>query len=152
MLTTSLKLAGKYDYLEERFQKAFRFLKNTDLLALPVGNVPIDGENIYANVQSYRTMEPSDCPFEGHKKYFDIQYVAEGEELFGYEPAANLEAASDYDEEKDLLFFKEPPESGAILIKKGDFAIVPPEDAHAPRRMSAKGPCQVKKIVVKVKI
>lgn len=121
MLTTSLKLADKYDYLEERFQKAFRFLKNTDLLALPVGNVPIDGENIYANVQSYRTMEPSDCPFEGHKKYFDIQYVAEGEELFGYEPAANLEAASDYDEEKDLLFFKEPPESGAILMKKGRF-------------------------------
>ena len=37
-------------------------------------------------------------------------------------------------------------------MKKGDFAIVPPEDAHAPRRMSAKGPCQVKKIVVKVKI
>ena len=78
--------------------------------------------------------------------------MAEGEELFGYEPAANLEAASDYDEEKDLLFFKEPPESGAILMKKGDFAIVPPEDAHAPRRMSAKGSCQVKKIVVKVKI
>ena len=152
MLTTSLKLADKYNYLEEKFQKAFEFLRNTDLSALPVGNVPIDGENVYANVQSYVTMEPSKSPFEGHRKYFDLQYVAEGEECFGYEAAANLEPAADYDGEKDLLFFKEPAQSGTIVLKKGDFAIVPPEDAHAPRRMTAKGPCQVKKIVVKVKL
>ena len=28
MLTTSLKLADKYNYLEEKFQKAFEFLRN----------------------------------------------------------------------------------------------------------------------------
>ena len=149
MLTTSLKLADKYDYLEERFQKAFRFLKNTDLLALPVGNVPIDGENIYANVQSYRTMEPSDCPFEGHKKYFDIQYVAEGEEFFGYIPLSELEEDTGYDETRDLEFYKEPENPGWIHLRKGDFAIVSPEDGHKPRCIGD-APCKVKKIVVKV--
>ena len=42
MLTTTMKYAEKYNYLDEKFQKAFCFLRETDLLALPVGNVPID--------------------------------------------------------------------------------------------------------------
>ena len=77
--------------------------------------------------------------------------MVEGEEIFGYEPVAVLKPSGEYNDETDLIFYKEPKQSGAVLLKKGDFAIVPPEDAHAPRRMSANGPCRVKKIVVKVK-
>ena len=152
MLTTNLALAEKYDYLSEKFQKAFAFLRETDLEALPVGNVPIEGDEIYANVQSYTTMDAGECPFESHRLYFDIQYMADGDAIFGYEPASNLTPSTEYDSEKDLMFYEEPKESGAILLKKGDLAIVPPEDAHAPRRMSGNGPCRVKKIVVKVKV
>ncbi|GBU04630.1 YhcH/YjgK/YiaL family protein [Faecalimonas umbilicata] len=152
MLTTTMKYAEKYNYLDEKFQKAFRFLRETDLLALPVGNVLIDGEEIYANVQSYTTMTPEDCLFEAHRKYFDIQYVAEGEEVFGYEPLDSLTPAMEYDEERDLIFYEEPDQSSSIVLKAGDFAIVPPEDGHAPRRMTKNGACQVKKIVVKVKV
>lgn len=152
MLTANITLAEKYDYLSDRFRKAFAFLRETDLAALPVGNVPIDGDDIYANVQSYTTMAAADCPFESHRVYFDIQYMVEGEEVFGYEPAANLTPSMEYDPERDLLFYQEPEESGAVVLKKGDFAIVPPEDAHAPRRMTANGACPVKKIVVKVKV
>ena len=152
MLTTNLALAEKYDYLSEKFRKAFAFLRETDLESLPVGNVPIDGDEIYANVQSYTTMTPEECPFESHRAYFDIQYVAEGEEIFGYEPAENLTSSMEYDPERDLIFYKEPDKSGAVLLRKGDFAVVPPEDAHAPRRMSPDGACRVKKIVVKVKV
>ena len=65
---------------------------------------------------------------------------------------AVLKPSGEYNDETDLIFYKEPKQSGAVLLKKGDFAIVPPEDAHAPRRMSANGPCRVKKIVVKVKV
>lgn len=57
MLTTNILLAEKYDYLSEKFKKAFTFLRDTDLAALPVGNVPIDGNEVYANVQSYSTMD-----------------------------------------------------------------------------------------------
>lgn len=152
MLTTNLALAEKYDYLSEKFKKAFAFLRESDLASLPPGNVPIEGDEIYANVQSYTTMETSECPFESHRAYFDIQYMVEGEEIFGYEPVAVLKPSGEYNDETDLIFYKEPKQSGAVLLKKGDFAIVPPEDAHAPRRMSANGPCRVKKIVVKVKV
>ena len=78
-------------------------------------------------------------------------------EKHSYRPSAIarvavLKPSGEYNDETDLIFYKEPKQSGAVLLKKGDFAIVPPEDAHAPRRMSANGPCRVKKIVVKVKV
>ena len=85
MLTTNLELAEKYDYLSDKFKKAFAFLRETDLAALPVGRTEIDGDEVFANVQSYTTMTPEECAFESHLKYFDLQYVAEGEECFGYE-------------------------------------------------------------------
>jgi len=103
MLTTNILLVEKYDYLSEKFKKAFTFLRDTDLAALPVGNVPIDGNEVYANVQSYSTMDAADCPFESHKEYFDVQYVVEGEECFGYEPVENLIPSKEYDAEKDLI-------------------------------------------------
>lgn len=152
MLTTNLSLAEKYDYLSKKFKTAFRFLRENDLSTLPVGNVPIDGDEIYANVQSYTTMPADECPFESHRAYFDIQYVVEGEECFGYEPLANLTPSMEYDGVRDLIFYEEPAQSGCIVMKAGDFAIVPPEDGHAPRRMTENGPCQVKKIVVKVRV
>lgn len=152
MLTTNIKLAEKYDYLSDKFRKAFAFLRETDLTALPVGNIPIDGKDVYANVQSYTTMTPEECPFESHRAYFDLQYVVEGEECFGYEPLENLTPSMEYDAERDLIFYQEPAGSGSVILKAGDFAIVPPEDGHAPRRMTEKGPCHVKKIVVKVSV
>lgn len=152
MLTTNVEFAEKYDYLSEKFKKAFAFLKEMDLAALPVGNVSIDGEEVYANVQSYTSMPAEECPFESHRAYFDVQYVVEGEECFGYEPIENLTPSMEYDAERDLIFYQEPEEAGSVVLKAGDFAIVPPEDGHAPRRMTKNGPCQVKKIVVKVRV
>ena len=39
MLTTNLKLAEKYNYLDPKFKKAFEFLRTADLAALPLGNL-----------------------------------------------------------------------------------------------------------------
>ena len=152
MLTTNLKLAEKYNYLDPKFKKAFEFLRTADLAALPLGNTPIDGDEVFANVQAYTTLPDADAPFESHEKYFDLQFVVSGEEHFGYAPRDLCKPAMAYDADRDLVFYEEPAESGCIILKAGDFAIVPPEDAHAPRRQTAAGPCAVKKIVVKVKV
>lgn len=151
MLTTNLKLADKYNYLSEKFMKAYQFLRTTDLDALPVGITEIDGKEIFANVQEYTTMPWEKCLFEAHDQYFDIQYVVSGKEMFGYVKREGLKESVPYDKENDLVFFEEPQNCGRILLEAGDFAIVPPEDAHKPRCM-ADGSCKVKKIVLKVKI
>ena len=90
MLTTNITLAEKYDYLSDKFKKAFTFLRETDLASLPIGRTEIDGDEVYASVQSYTTMTVEECAFESHLEYFDVQYVVEGEECFGYEPVTNL--------------------------------------------------------------
>lgn len=151
MLTTNLKLADKYDYLSEKFARAYEFLRTKDLSTLPIGITEIDGTDIFANVQEYTTMPWEDCAFEAHDQYFDLQYVVDGKEMFGYIKREELTETVPYDKEKDLVFFAEPEESGKILLEAGDLAIVPPEDAHKPRCM-AKESCKVKKIVIKVKI
>lgn len=86
MLTTNLKLAEKYNYLDPKFKKAFEFLRTADLAALPLGNTPIDGDEVFANVQAYTTLPDADAPFESHEKFFDLQFVVSGEERFGYAP------------------------------------------------------------------
>ena len=83
--------------------------------------VPIDGNEVYANVQSYSTMDAADCPFESHKEYFDVQYVVEGEECFGYEPVENLIPSVEYDAEKDLIFYQEPADFGKCHSKSRGF-------------------------------
>ena len=81
----------------------------------------IDGDKIFAEIQEYTTKDPKDCRFETHRKYYDIQYVAEGEEFFGYIPLSELEEDTGYDPERDLEFYKEPENPGWIHLRKGDF-------------------------------
>ena len=41
MLTTNITLAEKYDYLSDKFKKAFTFLRETDLASLPLSLIHI---------------------------------------------------------------------------------------------------------------
>lgn len=149
MLTTNIRTGNTYDYSEEKIERALEFLRTTDFTGMEPGKIQIDGDRIYAEVQEYTTKRAEECRFETHRKYYDIQYVAEGEEYFGYIPLAELETDTGYDEEKDLEFYKEPENPGWIHLRRGDFAIVSPEDGHKPRCIGD-APCKVKKIVVKV--
>ena len=60
MLTGSLTISDKYDYLSDKFAKVYAFLRENDLAALPVGTIQLDGNDIYAMVQSYTTMGPDE--------------------------------------------------------------------------------------------
>ena len=151
MLTSNLNVVEKYDYLAEKFRKGYEFLRTADLKALPVGRVDIEGDDIYASVQEYTSLKADTCKFEAHNRYFDIQYVVEGEEQFGYAKREDLTEDSPYDETNDIVFFREPEEAGTVLLKAGDCIVVAPEDAHKPR-CQAKEACRVKKVVIKVRV
>ena len=97
MLTTSVKIGNKYNYTEEKIEQALTFLRTTDFTGMEPGKVAIDGDRIFAEIQEYTTKDPKDCRFETHRKYYDIQYVAEGEEFFGYIPLSELEEDTGYD-------------------------------------------------------
>ncbi|MDO5401854.1 MAG: YhcH/YjgK/YiaL family protein [Eubacteriales bacterium] len=147
MFFSNVSIAEKYNYLDEKFKAAYKWLAETDIKSLDEGAYPIvDG--VTANVQKYETIPAADGKFETHEKFFDIQYMAVGKEQFGVCKRDGLEVSEKYDE-KDLIFYKEPKLSGTVLLEEGDLIVVAPEDAHMPR-IQADGPEDVVKVVVKV--
>jgi YhcH/YjgK/YiaL family protein len=148
MFFSNIAIAEKYDYLEEKFRAAYRWLAETDIKALPEGSYPILGDKVIANVQEYITEPKETRFFETHKLYFDIQYMVTGDEMFGVCKAEGL-VLKEAIEANDLYFYEEPAMSGEVLLKEGDLIVVAPEDAHKPR-CAAGAPAAVKKVVVKV--
>lgn len=149
MFFSPLKLATKYNYLEEKFQAAYKWLAETDLEHTSVGSYSVC-EGVTANVQEYDTFPAEEGSFETHDAYFDIQYVISGKEQFGYCKREGLVLKEDRPE-NDVKFYEEPALSGTVLLLPGDLIIVAPEDAHKPR-VAADGPEFVRKVVVKVKV
>ena len=149
MFFAPLNLATKYNYLDDKFRAAYKWLAETDLDHTPVGSYPIcDG--VTANVQEYDTFPASEGSFETHNAYFDIQYVISGKEQFGYCKREGLVLKQDVPE-NDVKFYEEPALSGSVLLLPGDLIVVAPEDAHKPR-CAAGAPEFVRKVVVKVKV
>lgn len=68
----------EYISLNKNLKKAFEFLKSADVDKLLDGRYEIDGENVFALVQSYRTKAENEVGWEAHKKYIDIQFIAKG--------------------------------------------------------------------------
>ena len=149
MFFSNIKIATKYNYLEEKFVAAYKWLEETDLAALSVGSYQILGDQVVANIQEYTTIKPEEGSFETHEKFFDIQYVVSGREQFGVCKREGL-IVKTRNEENDLIFYEEPALSGSVLLEAGDLIVVAPEDAHKPRCITGEK-CRVKKIVVKVK-
>lgn len=148
MLFANSSIAEKYNYLEDKFTAAYRWLRETDLASLAVGSYPILGDQVVANIQEYTTFPETEGYFETHEKYFDIQYVVSGIERFGVCKRDGLKERERI-AENDLIFYEEPEFSGSVILKEGDLIVVAPEDAHKPR-CQAGSPCPVKKVVVKV--
>ena len=138
----------KYTSLGEKFQKAFSFIMDPELLFLEPGKYEIDGQEVYAAISEYSPKEISADKFEAHKKYIDVQYVAKGEELIGYAPFEGQKLISEYDEGKDVSFFE--GDKSFVKIGQGMFAIFFPEELHMPGITTANNK-NVKKVVVKIK-
>ena len=149
MYATTIALAEKYNYLDDKFKAAYAWLRDTDIAALSAGSYPVC-EGVTANVQEYTTFPASEGSFETHDKFFDIQYVISGKEQFGYCKREGL-VLKEEQPENDLKFYQEPALSGTVLLLPGDLIVVAPEDAHKPR-CCADGPEFVRKVVVKVKV
>ena len=112
------------------------------------GKNEVEGDKLYINLDEYETV--IDKPFEAHKRYIDIQYIIEGTEKIGV-TSEDLEIVTPYDDKKDIEFFKTNNDTNYVLMEKGDFLILYPNDKHMPCIMNGRS-CHVKKAVAKVLI
>ena len=148
MIIDKIENATIYKNLGERIKKSFDYITQTDLKNLASGKYEIDGENIFALISEYKTKPESEGKLEAHRKYIDVQYVIDGEELMGYAPLNGQEILDPYKEENDIVFFK--GDKSFTKITAGMFAIFFPEDVHMPGISTGKI-SDVKKLVIKVR-
>jgi YhcH/YjgK/YiaL family protein len=148
MVIDQLKNAHHYYKLGEGIAAALRYLQNTDPTKVEPGRYVLDGDQLYAMVQQYDTKPKAQGFWEAHRKYIDVQYVAQGAEHMGFAHLSQLRPQP-YDEEKDFL--KLEGEGEFVLMRAGTFVILGPEDAHMPG-MAVDQPRPVRKVVVKVRI
>lgn len=147
MVAGHIRDTSRYIF-DESFEKAFKFLKNFVLNPLPVGRYEIESDRVYAMVQEY---EPNSAGrFESHKKYADIQFIAQGGEEIGWCDIRFGEVSENHSPEKDIAFYKDPDNYTKIRLFAGDFAVFFPEDLHRPSCYA--GFDRVIKVVVKIKI
>jgi biofilm protein TabA len=148
MVLDALKNHHRYHALHPMFRAAFEFLKRPDILSLPVGRQDIAGDDCFALVQRETGQGPENGKLERHRDYIDIQCSLSGTEVIGWRPASDcVNVTVPYAAEKDIEFYGEVPTTWAVL-PAGTFAILFPEDAHAP--LCGQG--GLHKIVVKVKM
>lgn len=151
MIFDRLKNTSQYNVLGEKIKKGFDFLINTDLKSLPIGKYEIEGNEIFANVQTLKTKPKEDKKWEVHRKYIDIQYVIKGREKMGFGILEDFKnTISPYDNEKDIEFL-DGEKFNYIDVYEGDFVIFYPNDVHAPM-LSVKNEEEIKKVIVKIAI
>jgi len=103
-------------------------------------------DGVYAIVQKCEPKSKDDQLLETHKKYIDLQYVISGRENIGWKFVdKSFEIHKKYSIKKDIAFFTNKPDT-YIKLKKGEFVLFFPEDAHAP--LCGNG--TVKKCIVKI--
>jgi biofilm protein TabA len=150
ILDTLLPHADLYVSSHPLFAAGFDYLRRfTPDIA--DGRYELEGDRLFALVQSYTTVPAAEKRFEAHHRYIDIQFLHSGEEFIGYAPLASLTAADEFNPKKDIGFFHEPAASTPCVLHAGDFAIFFPQDGHKPG-CALRGPAAVRKIVLKIAV
>ena len=102
------------------------------------------------NVDSLTSRVRSQCRYEYHKRFCDVQMVLEGEEWFFNTAATGLVPSGEFDETRDIGFFApEPPEATRVTLRPGMFVLVFPWDAHMPA-IATGTPAHLRKCVAKI--
>lgn len=132
------------------WKMAFEFLLSLDAEA-EEGKYPLQGEDIFASVASYKTKKPEEAVLETHRKYVDIQIILAGREKMEWSAKDTLTVDTPYEKSKDAEFYKRlSPGPASIDVLPGTFVVFFPQDGHMPALMSGKEPERVKKVVVKI--
>ena len=148
MILDTLINSARYAGMHPAFARAFEFLAVTDLAALPPGRHDIDGDRIYVSIDHKDGRGEDGARLEAHRRYIDIQYTIDGNELIGWMPLARISSPDGgFDETKDIGFFADRP-STWISVPPGSFTIFFPHDAHAP--LAGRG--HLKKAIVKIAV
>lgn len=148
MITGTLENAERVFPLHKGFKRLFDFVAENDFDVMPLGKIEIDGDDIY--IVNVRTVgvAPEKQLLEMHRKYIDVHIALADGETIGWKSIEDLKHyTKEYSSYDDCALSDDKPEY-FVPLKKGEFAIAYPEDAHAP----AVGCGEIVKLIGKIRI
>lgn len=151
MILDKIENSHLYNNLSAGVKKALGILKDKKILQQKDGRYEVEGDNLFYIVQRYTTKPLEEGLLEAHKKYIDVQFIAEGEELLVHANIQNLKINKPYNPETDAAFYDVPENANKLSLTANTFCILYPHDTHMPCRQ-LNGPAEVLKVVVKVKV
>jgi YhcH/YjgK/YiaL family protein len=148
MILDTLKNGMKYATVHPRFSKAFEYLLNNDLAALPAGKVELEGSDLVVNIVDITGKTEAEAKMETHNNFIDIQVPVGQTEIMGWKALASLsEITSAYDATKDLTFYGDKATT-FLQVQPLEFAVFFPDDGHQPGIATG----TYRKIIVKVRV
>lgn len=135
----------QYHLIQKAWDTAFAFLRGQDLHALAAGKYNLMGDSVFATITEAATKDKDSVLWESHKKYIDLQFVAEGKEQIGVADASKAKVIKPYT--VDAMNYDT---EGTFYISSPDtFFLFFPNDAHRPS-IKTPGADRVKKVVIKI--
>ncbi len=148
MIFDHLDNSKRYLAFHPTFPAAFEFLRRGDLASLPPGRIEVEGERLFAVVVKARGKGKDAAQLEMHKRYIDIQFVLAGTDAIGWKTTQSCaKTGLGFDEAKDVELFTARPDTW-ITTPANTFAVLYPEDAHAPLG----GVGELHKVVMKLRL
>ena len=141
---------GLYRNLHPRFALSFDWLARFDP-STPDGRIELDGDRVFALVQSYTTAPAEKNAFETHRERIDIQYIARGTELMLCAPVGSLRETIPYNPARDATFYADPGAFTQVVCGPGSFVVFFPHDGHKGS-CTWRAPEGIKKVVIKVRV
>lgn len=148
MIVDLLANSRLYQGMGARIDRAFEYLRKTDLAALETGDHVIDSKNIYARVLTYTTRLMEQGVWEAHRHYLDLQVIVQGAERICYAPLGRL-TTGEYDEARD--FWRLSGDGDVVTLLAGSFMLLWPTDGHMPC-LAVEAPATVRKVVIKIAV
>lgn len=131
-----------------RVYTALKFLAETDFTKMDLGRYELQSDDIFYMVQRYET-DPDKTISEAHKKYIDIQFMVDGEEIIGVAPISCEKTETEAKPQNDVWFYECKTEP--LTLIKNSFMVLYPNDLHCPG-VAVDKPLSCLKVVVKVKV
>lgn len=151
MILDQLSASAAYESLHPLFPKAFAYLRAFDVKTED-GKYELQGQDLVAIVQRYRTAPSAEKLWEAHQVYGDIQVVTQGLEHCGHADQRTLVVTKPYVAEKDVEKYAAPTAPTALLtLGRGNFAVFHPQDAHQPG-VQIGAPADILKVVIKFRL
>ncbi len=148
MILGNLNDSERIESLHPLFGKLFAYIKNNDLLNMPLGRIEVQGDELFINNVEPELRAREEQVIEVHRDYIDVHVPLNGPEIIGWSPLCDLKEESQaYDKAGDCALYTDRP-STYVTVYPGQFLLVYPEDGHAP----IIGEGKLRKLCAKVKL